>query len=410
MKKILFSFSLILSNTFVFAQNKLDSISLDEPRELTPAVQIYFDINKSEIKSKESAKIDELFTRLKKIPEFRLVLTGHTDSTGNDEYNMELSRDRVDEVYNVLLSRQIPEKWMIMKYYGRSKPRVDETDEEKAARNRRVEISVIEKPKPKVVKPNELDCSKDTTLDVGLGMEMTISVCDYKLLNDLSKLNGGNADFTIKVNKISDPLELIMSDYPKVYKKDQGMLWLGALDIQFSNDTCLERPVTITIDPKDFESYRRARIRVLVENLKNKKADRTKDPSKTLGKRTIKRDAVKFILSTACPTSKDEEGAILLASPESKTNVTLIKDQTKKIAEIYAVQEVPTKIIPGIPTKKGFEFRYREIENPYFVIKFKDGTYSEMIPVDDICTLKDKYKTAKTLDKKYKITTKHLGQ
>ena len=116
MKKILFSLSLILSNTFVFAQNKFDSISLDEPRELTPAVQIYFDINKSEIKSKESAKIDELFTRLKKIPEFRLVLTGHTDSTGNDEYNMELSRDRVDEVYNVLLSRQIPEKWMIMKF------------------------------------------------------------------------------------------------------------------------------------------------------------------------------------------------------------------------------------------------------------------------------------------------------
>lgn len=410
MRKLFIFVAIISVTQSLFSQNKIDSTILEEPRELTPAVQIYFDINKSEIKSTETSKIDELFNRLRKIPEFRLVLTGHTDSTGNDEYNMDLSRDRVDEVYNELLSRQIPEKWMMMKYYGRSKPRVDETDEEKAARNRRVEISVIEKPKPKVVKANEPDCSKDTTLDMGFGMEMTMSICDFTLIKELTKSVGGNQDFSVSVTKTIDPLELIKSKYPKIYRKDQGMTWLGAFDIKFSVDTCLERPVKLTIDPKDFESFRRARIRVLVMNLKNKKADRTRDASKSLGKRTIKQDAVKFILTTSCPTSKDEEGAILLAQPESKSKITLVKDKTGRIEEIYAVQEVPVKIIPGIPTDKGFEFRYREIVNPYFVIKFKDGTYTDLIPVDEICELKEKYKSQKSLDKKYKLTSKHLGE
>ena len=32
-------------------------------------------------------------------------LTGHTDSTGNDDYNMELSRNRVDEVFDYLVEK-----------------------------------------------------------------------------------------------------------------------------------------------------------------------------------------------------------------------------------------------------------------------------------------------------------------
>ena len=128
-----------------FGQGKGPTIP-KEPRELTPAVQIYFKVNKSEIDPTEQAKLEELFGTLKKIPEFRLVLTGHTDSTGNDEYNMELSRDRVDEVYDALSSLGIPDSFMIMRYYGRSKPRVNETNKEKASRNRRVEVTVIEKP------------------------------------------------------------------------------------------------------------------------------------------------------------------------------------------------------------------------------------------------------------------------
>lgn len=378
-----------------------------EPRELTPAVQIYFKVNKSEIDPTEQAKLEELFGTLKKIPEFRLVLTGHTDSTGNDEYNMELSRDRVDEVYDALANLGIPDSFMIMRYYGRSKPRVNETNKEKASRNRRVEVTVIEKPveAPKPVAAKVDPCDQDTTIQINPSTSLKINKCDFKMLSAASK----NGTFGVKIKKTADIMGIITNDdIPKIYRRDQGMTWLAALDISFSVDTCLKRPVEITLDPMDFEAYKRTRIKVLVKNLKNNNADKTKDRVKSVRKRTIKKDAVKFTVKTNCPTSKDSEGLILLGSPESKTKTTVVKDQTRSIEELYAVQESPMIIIPAMKTKKGFELKYKTLENPYFVFKFTDGTYSEMIPINDICKLKSKYEKEKTLDKKYKIKPKHL--
>ena len=389
-----------------FGQGKGPTIP-KEPRELTPAVQIYFKVNKSEIDPTEQAKLEELFGTLKKIPEFRLVLTGHTDSTGNDEYNMELSRDRVDEVYDALSNLGIPDSFMIMRYYGRSKPRVNETNKEKASRNRRVEVTVIEKPveAPKPVAAKVDPCDEDTTIQINPSTSLKINKCDFKMLSAASK----NGTFGVKIKKTADIMGIITNeDIPKIYRRDQGMTWLAALDISFSADTCLTRPIEITIDPMDFEAYNRARIKVLVKNLKNNNADKTKDRVKDVRKRTVKKDAVKFTVKTICPTSKDSEGLILLGSPESKTKNTVVKDQTKSIEELYAVQESPMIIIPAMKTKKGFELKYKTLENPYFVFKFTDGTYSEMIPINDICKLKSKYEKEKTLDKKYKIKPKHL--
>lgn len=389
-----------------FSQTKTTA-ALKEPRELTPAVQIYFKINKSDIDPTEQAKLKDLVATLKKIPEYRLILTGHTDSTGNDNYNMELSRDRVDEVYDALSSLGISDSFMMMRYYGRSKPRVNETNKEKASRNRRVELTIIEKP-AEVVQPvvAKVDvCNDDTTIQVNAGMSIKMNVCDFKLLASKSKKN----DFGVVVKKTADVLGIITNDaIPKIYRKDQGMTWLGVLDVSFSVDTCLSRPIEITVDPMDFEAYSKAKIKVMVKNLKNNHADKSNDRNKTVTKKPIKKDAIKFIVKTNCPTKKDAEGLILLGSPESKSKTTLIKDQTNTIEEIYAVQEAPIIIIPGIKTSKGFELKYKNLENPSFVFKFTDGTYSEMIAVNDVCKLKSKYLKEKVLDKKYKIKPKHL--
>lgn len=389
-----------------FSQTKTTA-ALKEPRELTPAVQIYFKINKSDIDPTEQAKLKDLVATLKKIPEYRLILTGHTDSTGNDNYNMELSRDRVDEVYDALSSLGISDSFMMMRYYGRSKPRVNETNKEKASRNRRVELTIIEKP-AEVVQPvvAKVDvCNDDTTIQVNAGMSIKMNLCDYKLLSSKSKKN----DFGVVVKKTADVLGIITNDaIPKIYRKDQGMTWLGVLDVSFSVDTCLSRPIEITVDPMDFEAYSKAKIKVMAKNLKNNNADKSNDRNKTVTKKPIKKDAIKFIVKTNCPTKRDAEGLILLGSPESKSKTTLIKDQTNTIEEIYAVQEAPIIIIPGIKTSKGFELKYKNLENPSFVFKFTDGTYSEMIAVNDVCKLKSKYLKEKVLDKKYKIKPKHL--
>jgi hypothetical protein len=406
MKHILIIIGAFIMAGSSFGQSKTPATT-KEPRELTPAVQIYFKINKSDIDPTEQAKLEELVGTLKKIREYRLVLTGHTDSTGNDVYNMELSRDRVDEVYDALSSLGISDSFMMMRYYGRSKPRVNETNKEKASRNRRVELTIIEKPaeiaKPVVAKVDV--CNEDTTIQVNPGLSIKINKCDFKLLASKSK----KKDFGVVVKKTADVMGIITNkSIPKIYRKDQGMTWLGALDISFSIDSCLTRPIEITVDPMDFEAYNKAKIKVMAKNLKNNNADKSNDRNKDVTKKTVKKDAVKFVVKANCPTKKDPEGLILLGSPESKSKTTIVKDQTNTIEEIYAVQEAPIIIIPGVKTSKGFELKYKNLENPSFVFKFTDGTYSEMIPVNDVCKLKSKYLQEKVLDKKYKIKPKHL--
>jgi outer membrane protein OmpA-like peptidoglycan-associated protein len=416
MKRIIFLSCAIITAISGYAQQqknqpaaKPESTQINEPRELSPAVQIYFKVGKSDIDPSESAKLEELKGTLKKIAEYRLVLTGHTDSTGNDKINLELSRDRVDEVFDALVTLGIPDSFMLMRYYGRSKPRENETSKEKAGRNRRVEITIIEKPveAPKPVVQKVDPCDGDTTIVLNATTSVTLNKCDFKRLsttNTTSKMPLG-----INVKKTSDPLGIIKNEnVPKIYRKDQGMTWLGILEVSFSVDSCVKNPVEITVDPLDFEAYQKAKIKVLAKNPKDNHADKAKDLSKDVRKRNVKKDAVKFTVKTTCPTSKDAEGPMLLASPEGKSKTSILKDKTESIEEAYVVQESPTIIIPGIKTNKGFEFKYKTIENPHFVFKFTDGSYSDLIPVNDVCKLKTKQQQEKALAKKYNIKPKHV--
>jgi outer membrane protein OmpA-like peptidoglycan-associated protein len=134
----------------------------NEQKEISPAVQIYFETNKSVIKPAELLKLKQLLDTLDSKDEYRLILTGHTDSSGNDDLNLKLSQARVDNVYQFLIDNDIETDWMNRQYFGRAKPREKvETSEEKKAKNRRVEITILEKPKP-VEKPKPKPVFKDT--------------------------------------------------------------------------------------------------------------------------------------------------------------------------------------------------------------------------------------------------------
>ncbi len=374
-----------------------------EPKEIAPAVQIYFKVNQSEIAPAEMAKLSALVKKLKDIPEYRLVLTGHTDSTGNDDYNMELSKDRVDAVYDALAEMEINEDFMMQKYFGRSKPRTNETDKEMAARNRRVEITIIEKPKeaPKPVVKNT-DCDGDTSINTGSGIWVTMNKCDFKKLN---KIAPGKA---VTVTKISDPIEIIKSGQPLVFKGNEGLEWVGIVKFKFAKDSCLENPVTVTLDPQDFDGYKRSRMKVLVKNDKTGKLDRSKDRSKTLRKQTVKKDAIKFEVSTKCPTSIDPEGAICIAGAAGKNKMAEITDKTRSVEEVYVIQESPITIIPTDRFGNKFVVKYAKLTNPSFVFKLSDGSYTQAIPTSDVKKNRKKETEGKFLRKKYKIKGKHL--
>ena len=71
-----------------------------------------------------------------------VVVTGHTDRSGDRDYNMMLSKRRADAVVGALVDGGVPIVRFKQKSYGEDQPRVKTSDGERNARNRAVEITL----------------------------------------------------------------------------------------------------------------------------------------------------------------------------------------------------------------------------------------------------------------------------
>ena len=72
-----------------------------------------------------------------------LEVTGHTDSTGSDAFNLQLSQRRAQSVSNVLQENDVAFKRILTEGYGESRPIADNGSEEGRSQNRRVELVLI---------------------------------------------------------------------------------------------------------------------------------------------------------------------------------------------------------------------------------------------------------------------------
>ena len=104
---------------------------------------VQFDFDKSDITEQYTHLLDSLVSELYANKNLRMYIGGHTDEKGNEEYNLELSRNRVQAVADYLKAHGIPEKIMKLDFYGESIPRVTHGFN-KDEINRRVEIRLID--------------------------------------------------------------------------------------------------------------------------------------------------------------------------------------------------------------------------------------------------------------------------
>ena len=103
---------------------------------------ILFDVDKAALKDPIKVELAELAVILNKYDDTNILLEGHTDSTGSEEYNLDLSRLRAQSVSNELASNAVnPSRFTIMGY-GESQPIADNSTLEGRALNRRVEVAI----------------------------------------------------------------------------------------------------------------------------------------------------------------------------------------------------------------------------------------------------------------------------
>lgn len=104
---------------------------------------VFFDYNKSELKSESYPELERVIELMRSNPNLRMRFEGHTDDQGDDAYNQTLSEKRVKSVVDYITSGGIEAARMESSGFGESKPLVEGTTEEARAMNRRVEMKVI---------------------------------------------------------------------------------------------------------------------------------------------------------------------------------------------------------------------------------------------------------------------------
>ena len=106
---------------------------------------IYFDFDKTTLKSESFVELDKVVDFLKQNPSVEIEIAGHTDSKGADTYNQSLSQGRSQSVVDHLVSEGIEVSRLTAHGYGESKPLESNDTEEGRANNRRVEFTVLKK-------------------------------------------------------------------------------------------------------------------------------------------------------------------------------------------------------------------------------------------------------------------------
>ncbi len=99
--------------------------------------RIHFAFDSSELSSQAQKTLKAKAKILKKNPELNIVIEGHCDERGTDEYNMALGERRARAAYEYLILLGVDADRMNLVSYGEERPLVEGDNEEAWAKNRR---------------------------------------------------------------------------------------------------------------------------------------------------------------------------------------------------------------------------------------------------------------------------------
>ena len=107
---------------------------------------VSFDPGRADIRPNFRPVLDQFAQSLVQNPGSVIQIIGHTDASGNDAANLQLSRQRANATRDYLASRGVPMNRMATDGRGEHEPLASNDTEAGRARNRRVEIFVQENP------------------------------------------------------------------------------------------------------------------------------------------------------------------------------------------------------------------------------------------------------------------------
>jgi outer membrane protein OmpA-like peptidoglycan-associated protein len=117
-------------------------VTFDENNPDGSKAGVYFETNKYEITSNSKLALDKLQKIFAEYDNTNILIEGHTDNIGEENYNLRLSERRAKSAGNYLLNSGIASNRLIIKWYGENQPKVDNNSEENRTLNRRVQFVI----------------------------------------------------------------------------------------------------------------------------------------------------------------------------------------------------------------------------------------------------------------------------
>ncbi|MDR1877000.1 MAG: OmpA family protein [Flavobacteriaceae bacterium] len=119
---------------------KADQIQKDLNEKGKAVLHINFDTDKATLTSDGKTAVGEITKVLQTDKILKLAINGHTDNTGSDTHNLQLSKNRAITVLNAIVASGIDKSRLSSDGFGAKNPIADNSTEEGKAQNRRVEL------------------------------------------------------------------------------------------------------------------------------------------------------------------------------------------------------------------------------------------------------------------------------
>ena len=104
---------------------------------------VYFATDKYNINSASQETLNKLIGVFKEYPDTNILVVGHTDSVGSEDYNMTLSKNRANAVTDYLSGNGISRGRLNTNWFGETQPMHDNSTAAGRAKNRRVNVAIL---------------------------------------------------------------------------------------------------------------------------------------------------------------------------------------------------------------------------------------------------------------------------
>jgi outer membrane protein OmpA-like peptidoglycan-associated protein len=110
---------------------------------MTFASGLMFNINSATLQDSYKDDLRAAASVFQKYGDTNILVEGHTDDTGSDELNMNLSRQRADNVANFLVDNGVDRTRLQTKAFGETQPKYPNDSDDNRSKNRRVELAIF---------------------------------------------------------------------------------------------------------------------------------------------------------------------------------------------------------------------------------------------------------------------------